>query len=177
VTAEKTPGRAAYEARQVAKGRRMGARDDETDAQILAVIGLGWDELPAGMQADEEAGAQAVLDNRTPWGDANVVTVEQYSFHAVVRSGGADGDEVKVIGWGKSGLRYYDSVAEWQRASEDKQRAADLRAHVSGMGGPSPAWVTGDAAGVADDEDDDGERDTARRMDALDEAARLEDGL
>jgi hypothetical protein len=45
-----------------------------------------------------------------------VVTVEQYSFHAVVRSGGAGGDEVKVIGWGKSGLRYYDSVAEWQRA-------------------------------------------------------------
>jgi hypothetical protein len=59
---EKTPGQAAYEARQVAKGRRMGAREDETDAQILAVIGLGWDELPAGIQADEEAGARAAID-------------------------------------------------------------------------------------------------------------------
>lgn len=60
MTTPKTPGQAGYEARQVAKGRRMGAGDDETDAQILAVIALGWDELPPGMQADEEAGAQAV---------------------------------------------------------------------------------------------------------------------
>jgi hypothetical protein len=48
----------------------------------------------------------------------------------------------------------------------------DFRACVSGTGGPSPAWVTDDAAGA----DDGGERDTARRMDALDEAARLEAG-
>lgn len=60
---EKTPGQVAYEARQVAKGRRMGADDDTPDSEILAVIGLGWNELPAGMQADEEAGALAVLDS------------------------------------------------------------------------------------------------------------------
>jgi hypothetical protein len=106
VTADKTPGQVAYEARQAARGRRKLAGD----------TGRGWGELSPGHQADEEAGAQAVLDSRTPWGDVNAVTVEQYSFHAVVRSGGAGGDEVKVIGWGKSGLRYYDSVAEWQRA-------------------------------------------------------------
>jgi len=57
-----TPGQASYEARQAAKGRRMGANDDWTDSQIIAVIALGWDELPAGMQADEEAGAKAAMD-------------------------------------------------------------------------------------------------------------------
>lgn len=31
---------------------------------------------------------------------------------------------------------------------EDEQRAADLRAHIAGMGGPSPAYVTDDAAGL-----------------------------
>ena len=35
---------------------------------------------------------------------------------------------------------------------------------------------TADAASLDSDFDDDGERDTARRMDALDEAARLEAG-
>lgn len=44
-----TPGQASYEARQAAKARRMGG------------IGIRWEELPAGMQADEEAGAQAAL--------------------------------------------------------------------------------------------------------------------
>lgn len=113
---EKTPGQAGYEARQVAKGRRMGADDSTPDSEILAVIALGWDELPAGMQADEEAGAQAVLDNRTPWGDVNVVTTEQYHRYAVVRSGGADGYVVKVIGYDCGGLSYYDSVAEREAA-------------------------------------------------------------
>lgn len=36
---------------------------------------------------------------------------------------------------------------------EDAQRAADLQAHVSGTGGPHPSWVTGDAAGVAAEQD------------------------
>jgi hypothetical protein len=34
---------------------------------------------------------------------------------------------------------------------EDAQRAADLRAHAGGMGGPSPARVTDAAAGILDD--------------------------
>jgi hypothetical protein len=140
VSTEKTPGRAGYEARQVAKGRRMGARDDETDAQILAVIGLAWDELPAGMQADEEAGAQAVLDNRTPWGDVNVVVIAMGPRCAVV-SDGPDGDVVKVIAYGDTGLAYYDSVEEWQAAnagpSDDfaadrPDRHADLDAGENG---------------------------------------------
>lgn len=58
---EKTPGQVAYEARHVAKGRRMGADDATPDSEILAVIAFGWDELPAGMQADEEAGARAAV--------------------------------------------------------------------------------------------------------------------
>jgi hypothetical protein len=149
VSEEKTPGRAAYEARQAAKGRRMGADDATPDSEIVAIIGLGWDELPVGMQADEEAGAQAVLDNRTPWGDVNVVVIAMGPRWAVVRSGPEDDDVVKVIAHGGTGLVYYDSLEEWKRANEDEQRAADLRAHVSGMGGPSPAWVTDDAAGVA----------------------------
>lgn len=61
-----TPGQAAYEARHVAKGRRMGADDAAPDGEILAVIALSWDELPAGMQADEEAGAQAAIDAAGP---------------------------------------------------------------------------------------------------------------
>jgi hypothetical protein len=114
---EKTPGQVAYEARQAAKGRRMGADDSTPDSEIVAVIGLGWDELPIGMQADEEAGAQAVLDNRSPWGDANVVTVEQHRWYAVIRSGGAYGEVVKVIGNSDDGLCYYDSVDEWEQAN------------------------------------------------------------
>ena len=35
-----------------------------------------------------------------------------------------------------------------QAAYEDMQRKADLQAHVSGQGGPSPAWITDDAAGA-----------------------------
>ena len=57
----KSAGQLNYEARQVAKGRRMGAGESTPDSEILAVIALGWDELPPGMQADEEAGARAVL--------------------------------------------------------------------------------------------------------------------
>jgi hypothetical protein len=167
VTAEKTPGQVAYEARQAARGRRKLAGDTSR----------GWGELSPGHQADEEAGAQAVLDARTPWGDVNVVVIAMGPRWAVVRSGPEDGDVVKVIAHGGTGLVYYDSLEEWKRANEDEQRAADLRAHVGGTGGPSPAQVTDDAAGVTADEDDDGERDTARRMDALDEAARLEAGL
>lgn len=121
---EKTPGQAAYEARQVAKGRRMGAAGDETDAQILAVIALGWEELPAGMQADEEAGAQAVLDNRTPCGDVDITVMQMGARVAVVRSGGPDGDVVKVIGYGDTGLAYYDSVEEWQAANGAKPSPA-----------------------------------------------------
>lgn len=55
-----TAGQVSYEARQAAKGRRMGADSATPDSEIIAVIGLSWAELPAGMQADEEAGAQAV---------------------------------------------------------------------------------------------------------------------
>lgn len=111
-----THGQVSYEARQAAKGRRMGADDDTPDSEIVAIIGLGWDELPAGMQADEEAGAQAVLDNRTPWGDVDAVSVEQHRWHAVIRSGAADGPVVKVIGNSDDGLCYYDSVEAWERA-------------------------------------------------------------
>ncbi len=56
-----TPGQAAYEARQAAKARRMGAPDSEPDSTLVAIIGLRWEELPAGMQADEEAAAQAAI--------------------------------------------------------------------------------------------------------------------
>lgn len=61
MNAGKTPGQAAYEARQVAKGRRMGADESTPDSEILAVIALSWDELPPGMRADEEAGARAAI--------------------------------------------------------------------------------------------------------------------
>lgn len=141
MTAEKTPGRAGYEARQVAKGRRMGADDSTPDSEVLAVIALAWDELPAGMRADEEAGAQAVLDNRTAWGDVNVVSTEQHRWHAVIRSGGADGRVVKVISYGNTGLAYHDSVEEWQRANagpgddfamDRPDRHADLDAGENG---------------------------------------------
>lgn len=114
-----TPGQVAYGACRAAKGRRMGADNDTPDSEIVAVIGLGWGELPAGMQADEEAGAQAVLDSRTPWGDANVVSIEQHRWYAIVRSGGPDGDVVKVIDYrGDSGISCYDSLAEWEAANE-----------------------------------------------------------
>jgi len=66
-----------------------------------------------------EAAAQAVLDSRTPWGDANAVSIETYPWHAVVRSGGPDGEVVKVIAWDTGtgeGLTYYDSLAEWEAA-------------------------------------------------------------
>lgn len=56
----KTAGQVAYETRQAAKARRMGAPDSEPDSTLVAIIGLRWEELPAGMQADEEAAATAV---------------------------------------------------------------------------------------------------------------------
>jgi hypothetical protein len=115
-----------------------------------------------------EAAAQAVLDARTPWGDANVVGIEMHPLYAIVRSGGPDSEVVKVIGYGDAGLRYYDSLEEGEQANEDERRAADLRAHVSGMGGPSPARVTDDTAGVA------AEQEREARQHARDMAA--EDG-
>lgn len=63
------------------------------------------------------AAAQAVLDNRTPWGDVNVVLIEQHRWYAVVRNGGPEGDVAKVIGNSDDGLCYYDSVAEWEAAN------------------------------------------------------------
>jgi hypothetical protein len=56
----KSAGQQAYEARQAAKARRMGAPDSEPDSTLVAIIGLRWEELPAGMKADEEAAATAV---------------------------------------------------------------------------------------------------------------------
>jgi hypothetical protein len=99
-----TPGQVAYEARQVAKGRRMGAADDTPDSEILAVIALTWDELPASMQADEEAGAQAVLTSAgEQWTVAEIASALDsfYAWFTVVGGGarvqgqllGADVDE------------------------------------------------------------------------------------
>jgi hypothetical protein len=101
---EKTPGQVAYEARHVAKGRRMGADDGTPDSEILSVIALGWDEVPAGMQADEEAGAQAVLASvAEPWTVAELAAALDsfYAWFTVVGGGarvqgqllGADVDE------------------------------------------------------------------------------------
>ena len=109
---EKTPGRISWTARNMAL-----AGPGENPADTLARLDAAWDFLTPGQQEAEEAGARAVLDNRTPWGDANVVTIEQYHQHAVVRSGGADGEVVKVIAYDCGGLSYYDSVAEWEAAN------------------------------------------------------------
>lgn len=102
-----TPGQVAYEARQAARGRRKLAGDTSR----------GWGELSPGHQADEEAGAQAVLDARTPWGDVNVVVIAMGPKCAVVQSGGTDGDVVKVISYGDTRLAYYDSYDEWKAAN------------------------------------------------------------
>lgn len=57
---EKTAGQQAYEAREGARGRRMGAPSDRPDAEITAIISFPWESLPPGQQADEEAAATAV---------------------------------------------------------------------------------------------------------------------
>lgn len=92
---EKTSGRVSYEARQAAKGRRMGADDDTPDAEIIAVIGLGWDELPAGIQADEEAGARAVLYHRTPQAEACRAALERLASDDWLGTQGYSEDELQ----------------------------------------------------------------------------------
>lgn len=62
----KTPGQAAYEARQGSKARRMGGPGTASDSELAAIIGLRWEELPAGMQADEETGAKAAASLKQP---------------------------------------------------------------------------------------------------------------
>ena len=64
------------------------------------------------------AAAQAVLDSRTPWGDVDIVVMAMGPKCAVVQSGGPDGDVVKVISYGDTGLAYFDSVEEWQAAND-----------------------------------------------------------
>ena len=121
MTAEKTPGQVAYEARQAARGRRKLAGDTSR----------GWGQLSPGHQADEEAGAQAVLDNRTVWGDVNAVGIEMYPRFAVVRSGTEDNEVVKVITYGDTGLVYYDSLEEW-KAANGKLAAEGMRGSFPG---------------------------------------------
>lgn len=130
---EKIPGQVFREALH----ERWSARGQCIDTRA-------WDELPQADQDDLEAAAQAVLDNRTPWGDVNVVSIETYPCFAVVRSGAEaeDDDVVKVIVWGDTGLTYYDSLAEWQHV-------IDLQAH---------------AAGTPRDHDDPAERDDVLRQ-------------
>ena len=113
MSAEKTPGQISWTARNMHL-----AAPDENPADVLASLEGSWDYMDPGMQEAEEIGAQAVLANRTPWGDVNVVTVEHYRRYAIVRSGGADGEVVKVIGYRLgSGISCYDSVAEWEAAN------------------------------------------------------------
>jgi hypothetical protein len=61
-----TPGQTAYEARQAAKTRRMGAPGSEPDSTLVAIIGFRWDDLPPGQQADEEAAARAAIAAQQP---------------------------------------------------------------------------------------------------------------
>ena len=107
-----TPGQVSWTARNTAL-----AEPGTSPGDALAALGDAWGYLAPREQEAEEIGAQAVLDSRTPWGDANVVSVEMNPWYAVVRSGGPDGDVVKVIGYGDTRLRYYDSVEEWERAN------------------------------------------------------------
>jgi hypothetical protein len=120
VSTEKTPGQVAYEAGIAAMAAAAPERYRVTDFSA-------WEELTAAERDFEEVKAQAVLDSRTPWGDANAVSVEMHPLYAVVRSGAADGEVVKVISHGEDGLRYYGSLEEGERAYEDEQRAAVLR--------------------------------------------------
>lgn len=98
MTAAKTPGQVAYEARQVAKGRRMGAEDGTPDSEILAVIALGWDELPAGMQADEEAGAQAALAGRAPWTETELAAALDHFYAWFTVAGGGARVQGQLLG-------------------------------------------------------------------------------
>lgn len=114
MTAEKTPGQVSWTARNMAL-----AGPAENPADTLARLDAAWDYLTPGQQEAEEAGAQAVLDNRTPWGDADITVIAAHPRFAVVQAGGPDGEVVKVIAWGGAGLSYYDSLEEWKRANGD----------------------------------------------------------
>lgn len=113
---EKTPGQVAYEAMHASRIKRGGNTPGDSFTP--------WDELDETWHGevrreDFDAAAQAVLGSRTPWGDVNVVTIEEHRWYAVVRNGGPDGDVIKVIGYrGDSGISYHDSVADWEAASQ-----------------------------------------------------------
>lgn len=132
---EKTPGQVSWTARNMAL-----AGPGEQPGDVLAELGHVWDHLYPDQREAEEIGAQAALDNRTPWGDVNITVIATGPRCAVVSSG-PDGDVVKVIAYGDTGLAYYDSVEEWQRAnagpSDDfamdrPDRHADLDAGENG---------------------------------------------
>lgn len=111
MTTQKTPGQAAYEARQVAKGRRMGADEGTPDGEILAVIALGWNELPAGMQADEEAGAQAAIATQPDFTEHPAC--DAHRWWAVVKHCGSFAYGFAAT---SDGLRIYDDASEFEYA-------------------------------------------------------------
>lgn len=78
---EKTPGQVSWTARNMALA---GPSDQPGD--VAAELGHAWDYLDPGQQEAEEAGAQAVLDNRSPWGDADAVS-KPVSGHMMVMRG------------------------------------------------------------------------------------------
>jgi hypothetical protein len=139
------------------------------------------------MQADEEAGAQAAILKLRDAFDllAKVTAGQERALYATwielaqhksrdaalrILNEALDGYDGPEWNGTESGVGWLERTrrAALAAADEDEQRAADLRAHVSGTGGPSPAWVTDDAAGVA------AEQEREARQHARDMAA--EDG-
>jgi hypothetical protein len=110
---EKTPGQVSWAARNTA----LYADPEISPGDALAALDDVWGYLTPGEQEAEEAGAQAVLENRTPWGDADAVSLTMWPKAATVRSGGPDGPVVKVIGVRDGELAYYNSIAEWEAAN------------------------------------------------------------
>jgi hypothetical protein len=151
---EKTPGQVSWTARNMALA---GPGDQPGD--VLAELGHAWGYLNPEAREAEEVGAQAVLDNRASSAAATETGLRlALAFIEQVCDGGY-GDRARVDAQQALDEISFDEVA---------QRAADLRAHAGGMGGPSPASVTDNAAGVA------AEQEREARQHARDMAA--EDG-
>jgi hypothetical protein len=149
-----TPGRALYEV--------IAARfTDELDTWV------DWDELEDHARPIYEDAAQAAITAAPVNARLRLALCGDHpgEVHAQILDAPAAGPgawaclraladtaEAAVAGAGDDGPPPFAPLTPEEAAldaeGEDEQRQADLRAHVSGTGGPSPDYVTDDAAGL-----------------------------
>jgi hypothetical protein len=171
-------GKANYEAY-----RKLAGRPGVSAAPLPE-----YEQLPMELASAFDAGAYAVelwlsqapVDEDAP---GNEPQPERDRLLALVDKATRDHADVGIpsevrranANRAEAGLDLLPVPGEDGESDEDAQRAADLQAHVSGMGGPSPAWVTDNTAGVAAEKADDFVQDRHADLDAGENGGAMTD--